>query len=928
MKRFILSSLLCFYSLITYAQISGNVIDNNNEPLVGATVLIKGTSNGTDTDIDGNFKIDNISGQQTLVISSIGYKTKEITISAPINSVSIVLFQGNEILQEVVVAGRTNKFSRKKTAYVSKLPLNDLENAQVYSTITSDLLESQIVTNLEDALNNSTGISKLWEATGRAPGEGTGYFSVRGFATQPKLVDGMPGFTLSALDPSYIERIEVVKGPSATLFGSTETSLGGLINIVTKKPFKGEGGSLSYTAGSFGLNRFSIDFNTPMVNSDKTYLRVNATYLTQDSFQDAGFKKTFFVAPSITHKVNNRLNLSFGFEFAQTSQTNPSMLFVNRLGQDRLNAILAPFGVTAQVPTNVEELNVDPTKSFTSDDVELNTLNFNTRSIVDYKLSDQWTSQTIFASSYASTRGFYQYNIDGGAAGLLQISGALGQLLADPTLNAVLGSTITPLINESVALTATPSFARIFDKRNANATNLNLQQNFIGDFRIGDFRNRFVGGIDFVDRSQHSRNQNGSPIIDQSSNLGNVLFFLENPQVFAPVDATTAAFLNGVGGQIRGGFAGFPYFDAFLNAQGDIVSPIFTPNANYDISASDLENVFKNVPVNDFKTNSRTYAAYVSNVINVTPELTVNLGLRVDHFDQDGDTSTSNDDYTKTTLSPKAGLVYQVIPNELSVFGNYQTGFVNKDPVVATITTINPTTGQPETNVEVQNFQPVKANQFEGGIKTNLFNNRFNLGASYYHIIANNITTTDPMAFLTTAQIDIKEVVSKGIEVEMNANPFSGLNIRGSYAYNDSKITDAFSSIAERTVLDGSGQPVVQQGNEITELLNRRPEEAGPQHNYNFWVDYRFGEGTFLENFGIGAGFNGASEHLTINNAISGTFELPSYTVYNTGAYYEAEKFRIGFKINNLTDKVYYKGWSTVNAQPSRAYLGSISYKF
>ncbi|CAL2084995.1 TonB-dependent receptor [Tenacibaculum sp. 190524A05c] len=917
MKRFILSCLLCITSAINYGQIKGKVIDNNNEPVVGATIIIKGSEIGTDSDIDGKFKIENISGKQTLIISSIGYKTKEIIVSTPNNSVSILLFQGNEILQEVVVAGRTNKFSRKKTAYVSKLPLNDLENAQVYSTITSDLLESQIVTNLEDALNNSTGISKLWEATGRAPGEGTGYFSVRGFATQSKLVDGMPGFTLSALDPSYIERIEVVKGPSATLFGSTETSLGGLINIVTKKPFKGEGGRLSYTAGSFGLNRFSIDFNTPMVNSDKTYLRVNATYLTQDSFQDTGFKKTFFVAPSITHKVNNRLNLSFGFEFAQTSQTNPSMLFVNRLGQDRLNAILAPFGVTAQVPTNVEELNVDPTKSFTSDDVELNTLNFNTRSIVDYKLSDQWTSQTIFASSYASTRGFYQYNIDGGAAGLLQISGALGQLLANPTLNAFLGSTITPIINESVSLTATPSFARIFDKRNANATNFNLQQNFIGDFKIGDFRNRFVGGLDFVDRSQHSRNQNGSPIIEQDSNLGIVLGTLNT---FG---------LNSISNQISAGFAGFPYFEAFLDAQGNITSPVFTPNATYDISASKLEKAFRNVPVNDFKTNSRTYAAYVSNVINVTPELTVNLGLRVDHFDQDGDTSTTNDDYTKTTLSPKAGLVYQVIPNELSVFGNYQTGFVNKDPVVATITTINPTTGQPETNVEVQNFQPVKANQFEGGIKTNLFNNRFNLGASYYHIIANNITTTDPMAFLTTAQIDIKEVVSKGIEVEMNANPFSGLNIRGSYAYNDSKITDAFSSIAERTIIDAStGQPVIQQGNEITELLNRRPEEAGPQHNYNFWVDYRFGEGTFLENFGFGAGFNGASEHLTINNAISGTFELPSYTVYNTGAYYEAEKFRIGFKINNLTDKVYYKGWSTVNAQPSRAYLGSISYKF
>ncbi|WP_435264302.1 TonB-dependent receptor domain-containing protein [Tenacibaculum sp. nBUS_03] len=97
---------------------------------------------------------------------------------------------------------------------------------------------------------------------------------------------------------------------------------------------------------------------------------------------------------------------------------------------------------------------------------------------------------------------------------------------------------------------------------------------------------------------------------------------------------------------------------------------------------------------------------------------------------------------------------------------------------------------------------------------------------------------------------------------------------------------------------------------------------------YNFWADYKFQKGSALENIGFGAGFNGASEHLTINNAISGTFTLPSYTIFNAGAYYDVNKFRVGLKVNNLTDKTYYKGWSTVNAQASRAYLGTLTYKF
>ncbi|WP_299106296.1 TonB-dependent receptor [uncultured Tenacibaculum sp.] len=937
MKRF-LTTIVFFIAMVNAVaqsgSVTGTVVDNSNQPLVGVNILIKGTEKGGQTDFDGKFEIKNVpTGSQILEVSYIGYKTKLINATVPANNIAIVLNEGNELLEEIEITSRNNKFSRKKTAYVSKLPLKDLENSQVYSTITSDILESQIITNLEDALNNSTGISKLWEATGRAPSEGTGYFSVRGFATQPKLVDGMPGFTLSALDPSYIERIEVVKGPSATLFGSTDTSLGGLINIVTKKPFKGKGGSVSYTAGSFGLNRLSVDFNTPLSESKKTYFRLNASYLTQDSFQDAGFRNTFFAAPSITHKVNNRLNISFGFEFAKNSQTNPSMLFVNRLGRGRLTALLSgiPNAPAINYPTNVAELNVDPNKSFTSNDVALNTLNFNTRSIIDYKLSDQWTSQTVFASSYGRTKGFYQYNIDGGAVGLLQGLSQLTPLMQHPTLGPIVTPIISPMLNDAVRLSASPAFTRIFDKRNANATNYNIQQNFIGDFKIGDLRNRFVGGLDFVSRSQHSRNQNGNQAITQTPHLNSLLTILDNvPQ------------LNAIGNQLRTQLNGFPYFDALLTAQGEVIPNVFTPNAAYSTNRGSLEAAFQNVPVNDIRTNSKTYAAYVSNVLNVTPELTVSLGLRVDHFDQDGDTSKSDDDYTKTTFSPKAGLVYQIIPNELSVFGNYQTGFVNKDPVIVTLTSVDPNTGVSQNDPYVQNFDPIKATQFEGGIKTSIFSDKLNLGASYYHIIANNVTTTDPTALLTTAQIDIKEVVSKGIELELNANPINGLNIRASYAYNESEVTDAYSSFAIRYIprVDAAtgnpvlnpltGQPIFDPkvGNDVPELQGRRPEESGPQHNYNFWADYKFPEGTFLERFGLGAGFNGASEHLTINNAVSGTFTLPSYTIYNAGVYYDSEKVRVGLKMNNITDKTYYKGWSTVNVQAPRAVLGTVTLKF
>lgn len=293
---FLLSNL----ALAQNGKITGTVKDNYQAPLFGVNISLKNTTKGTQTDDNGAFEILNITNDnQTLVISYLGFKTREIEISVANNETkdigTIILFEGNELLQEIIVVGeRANKFSRKETAYVGKMPLKDMENATVYSTVTTEILESQVVTNLDDALNNATGVFKLWESTNR-DARGTGYFSSRGFATQPQLVDGMPGYVFSNVDPSYIERIEVIKGPNATLFGSTVTSLGGLMNVVTKKPYKGFGGEVSYTIGSFDLHRVTADVNTPISKKEDIYFRLNSSYLTQNSFQDAGFKKHFLL---------------------------------------------------------------------------------------------------------------------------------------------------------------------------------------------------------------------------------------------------------------------------------------------------------------------------------------------------------------------------------------------------------------------------------------------------------------------------------------------------------------------------------------------------------------------------------------------------------------------------------------------------------
>ncbi|MDX1315975.1 MAG: TonB-dependent receptor [Xanthomarina gelatinilytica] len=796
--------LFTHFSFAQQATITGTVTDSNQMPIIGANVSLKNTSKGAQTNEKGSFDISNLeSGDYVLTLSYLGFKTKDIALSISNNQNldlgNITLYEGNEILTEVVINGeRRNMFSRKKTAYVSKLPLKDIENTQVYSTITNEILKSQTVTNFDDALKNATGVEQLWTSTGRG-GDGAGYYSLRGFSVQPQLVNGLPGLTNGTINPANIERIEVLKGPSATLFGNAVSSYGGLINVVTKKPYVGTGGELSFTSGSYGLNQIVGDFNTALSKKENIYFRLNTAYTTEQSFQDAGFRKSFFIAPSLSYKVTNRLSFSFYGEITQAEQTNPTFLFLNRS---------APSAAS-----NLDELGYNNKLSFTSNDLTLENPTQNYRVEMDYKLSDTWQSQTLLSTSNTSTKGYYSYLFD---YGILE------------------GNTFTRFVN----------------KQNANTQTTDIQQNFIGDFKIASLRNRVVIGLDYFNETQTNNSTGyafyGNVTPDGGSNG-------DNP--FTPVIETDSYPLSTAG------------VDAALASQG----------------------------VSNVKSKNHIYSLYVSDVVDITEKLSAMVGLRLDHFDNEGDLTNPDDDYNQTTLSPKFGIVYQPIKDQLAVFANYQNGFTNVAPQLVG----NPDDG-PQT---LKTFDPEQANQLEFGVKTNLFSNRLNVTMSYYDIKVKDRVITDPSSPFN--KIQGGEVVSKGFEIELNANPVNGLNIRAGFSNNDSETTKS----------------------DNTEILNKRPLEAGPETLYNFWANYEFQEGA-LDGFGLGFGFNGASERYAINYESTGDFILPSYTIANASVFYQANKYRIGLKLNNAFNKEYYKGWTTINPQTPRTFLANFSYQF
>ena len=225
MRTFLSAFILALISLQVSAQnsqLTGVVQTNNQQPLMGATIDVGKTNLGTTTDSNGTFTIERIpAGTYRVAISYIGFKTKyvEVTVNTESNKNigTIILQESQEQLDAVSINGvKHNKFNREMSVSVSKMPLADIENPQVYTSISSALLKEQVVTNFDDALKNASGIDKLWESTGRGS-DGAGYFSLRGFATQPNLVNSLPALTNGSPDPANIESIDVIKGPSGTL---------------------------------------------------------------------------------------------------------------------------------------------------------------------------------------------------------------------------------------------------------------------------------------------------------------------------------------------------------------------------------------------------------------------------------------------------------------------------------------------------------------------------------------------------------------------------------------------------------------------------------------------------------------------------------------------------------------------------------------
>ena len=307
-RRLILSFLSLLTCTIMYAQeIAGNVTDATGEPVIGATVMEKGTSNGTVTDFDGNFKLKVAAGK-TLVFSYIGYQTQELPAA---HGMKVVMQDDAFSLNEVVVTGYTTQRKADLTGAVSVVSVAELSKQNENNPIKA--MQGRV-----PGMNISADGSPSGAATVRIRGIGT-----LNNNDPLYIIDGVPTKSgMHELNGNDIESIQVLKdAASASIYGSRAAN--GVIIITTKKGKEG---------------KIKIDFDASL--SIQTYAHkmevLNAKEFGQVMWQG-------FVNDGLDPNQNG---LGYNYDWSYNAQGTPILNGIT------MNKYLDPAGTTPAADTD------------------------------------------------------------------------------------------------------------------------------------------------------------------------------------------------------------------------------------------------------------------------------------------------------------------------------------------------------------------------------------------------------------------------------------------------------------------------------------------------------------------------------------------------------------------------------------------------
>lgn len=286
-KKILFALVLLLGTYLAGAQnvVQGRVFDENKDPVIGASVLIKGTRNGVVTDFDGNFSLNSsVPYPITIVVQFIGYKTQEITVNNN-EAVVVRLAPNSEVLQEVNIVQRRLSEQQQKSA----LTVEAMDALAIRETPAVSFYEG---------LGNLKGVDLTSASIGFK------IINTRGFnSTSPvrslQIIDGVdnqaPGLNFALgnfLGASELDvmNVDIIAGASTAFYGPN--AFNGVISMTTKNPYDFQGTSASIKMGERNLQEYAVRFANALKRSDSSYsfgYKLNFYYLRADDWRATNY---------------------------------------------------------------------------------------------------------------------------------------------------------------------------------------------------------------------------------------------------------------------------------------------------------------------------------------------------------------------------------------------------------------------------------------------------------------------------------------------------------------------------------------------------------------------------------------------------------------------------------------------------------------
>ena len=702
----------------------------------------------------------------------------------------------------------------------SKSNLSIMENPQPISIVTHEIIEQQQAKQLSDVLQNVNG---LYITSSR--GNSQDSFGGRGFILGNDNIFKNGARVNSGVFPevSGLERVEVLKGANAMLYGNT--AAGGIINMITKKPRFNFGGSIGLNGGSWNSYKPTVDFYGPL--SDKIAFRLNGAYEYADSFRDVVTSSKYYFNPSFLVNLGEKSQLIVEADYLKND-------FTPDFGLGSITNKDLSYSLNDSVGRNV---------FFGTDWQYQNVQQASTNITFNHQFNTNWTFNAV--ASYQN------YTKDYFSAERIQWE------FATPT---------------ATRLSWKRPFNKTYNEQNFGSGQININ----GEINTGRINHKLLFGAD----ADYNQADSYAYTLGSTNNV----LYLDDPSTW-----------------------------------GNVAMPTSTLN-------------------NRNRINTRRIGVYAQDFISLTKEIKVIAGLRWSYIENMATINTNfitnvksitnNSATSDQALSPKLGIVYMANDN-LSVFATYTNSFVpNAGETSSQLGALN-TTGTPAEvlartqNLPKEGIKPTTVDQYEIGVKKNLWNNTLAVNLSVYQIENNNTYQSywyqNAAGAIVTPDSNLKEyagkVRSRGVELDITGNPTANLSIIGGVSYNNSVYFDT-----------------PENGYVEKQRLVRTPETTANASVFYKFTNHvkglKIGAGAYYMGNRLG-GWNDSKSTDISRNGVSRAFAIKDYVTVNASVGYEWDKFSIQGKVGNLFDTENYNVHENYSVNPitPRNYYVTVTYK-